>query len=152
MKAYFKEFREFAVRGNVIDLAIGVIIGAAFAPIVTSMVNDIMMPPIGRLIGNVDFSNLFINISGKDVDSVAQAQEIGAATINYGLFLNHVINFVIVAFVIFFIVKQINRLKREEPVAPPNTKACPYCQTDIPLKASRCPNCTSELEALAEAS
>lgn len=113
-----KEFREFAMRGSVIDLAVGVIIGAAFGKIVTSLVNDIVMPPIGLLMGGIDFSNLFINLSGGDYPSLAAAQEAGAATINYGVFINTIIQFVIVAFAIFIVVKQINRLKREQPAAP----------------------------------
>ena len=113
-----KEFREFAMRGSVIDLAVGVVIGAAFGKIVTSLVNDIIMPPIGRLMGGIDFSNLFINLSDGDYASLAAAQEAGAATINYGVFINTIIQFVIVAFAIFIVVKQINRLKREQPAAP----------------------------------
>lgn len=143
-----KEFREFAMRGNVIDLAIGVIIGTAFGKIVTSLVNDIIMPPIGLLLGNTDFTDLFINLSDKDYDSLAAAQEAGAATINYGLFLNTVLDFVIIAFVIFIVVRQFNRLKREEEAPPeePTTKECSFCHTTIPIQATRCPNCTSQLD------
>jgi large conductance mechanosensitive channel len=145
----FKEFKEFALRGNVIDLAIGVIIGAAFGKIVTSFVNDILMPPIGLLLGNVDFSNLFINLSGQPYGSLEEAQAAGAATINYGLFINTVLDFIIVAFVIFLLVRQVNRMSRgrEAPPAEPTTRECPYCLSTVPLKATRCPHCTSELEA-----
>jgi large conductance mechanosensitive channel len=144
-----KEFKEFALRGNVIDLAIGVIIGAAFGKIVTSFVNDILMPPIGLLLGNVDFSNLFINLSGQPYGSLEEAQAAGAATINYGLFINTVLDFIIVAFVIFLLVRQVNRMRREReaPPAEPTTRECPYCLSTVPLKATRCPHCTSELEA-----
>ncbi len=144
----WQEFKKFVMRGNVLDLAIGVIIGGAFGKIVTSFVNDILMPPIGALLGKVDFSNLFISLSGQKYASLAAAQEAGAATINYGLFFNTVLDFVIVALVIFLIIKQVNRMKREEPAAPvaPTIKPCPYCFTDIPIKATRCPHCTSQLE------
>ncbi len=149
MRNLLQEFREFASRGSVIDLAVGIVIGTAFIGIVNSLVNDIIMPPIGLLLSNVDFSNLFINLSDGSYDTLAAAQEAGAATINYGLFINSVINFLIVAFVIFMLVRQINRLQREaaesETAAAPETKECPYCHTTIPIKASRCPNCTSEL-------
>jgi large conductance mechanosensitive channel len=142
-----KEFREFIMRGNVLDLAIAVIIGAAFGKIVTSFVNDIIMPPIGLILGNVDFSNLFLNLSGQPYDSLAAAQEAGAPTINYGLFFNTVIDFIIVAIVIFMVIKVANRLKKKEEPAPvePTSKECSYCYTEIPIKASRCPNCTSQL-------
>jgi large conductance mechanosensitive channel len=145
----FKEFKEFTLRGNVIDLAIGVIIGAAFGKIVTSFVNDILMPPIGLLLGNVDFSNLFINLSGQPYGSLEEAQAAGAATINYGLFINTVLDFIIVAFVIFLLVRQVNRMRREReaPPAEPTTRECPYCLSTVPLQATRCPHCTSELEA-----
>lgn len=145
----WKEFKEFAMRGNVIDLAIGVILGGAFGKIVTSLVNDIIMPPIGLLLGSVDFANLFIDLSGEGYETLAAAQEAGAATINYGLFINTVINFLIVAFVIFLAVRYINRMerkKKEVPPEAPTTKACPVCFTTIPIKAQRCPNCTSHLE------
>jgi large conductance mechanosensitive channel len=141
-----KEFKEFAMRGNVLDMAVGIIIGAAFGRIITSMVDDILMPPVGRLLGGVDFSNLFITLSGQQYDSLAEAKAAGAATINYGLFLNSVINFLIVAFAIFLLVKQVNRLRKPTPAAPPPaTKECPLCFMAIPAKATRCPNCTSEL-------
>jgi large conductance mechanosensitive channel len=139
-----KEFKEFAMRGNVIDMAVGIIIGAAFGRIVTSLVNDIIMPPIGLILGEVDFSSLFINLTGASYASLQQAKAAGAATINYGLFLNAVLDFLIVAFVLFLLVRQINRLKRQ-PAAAPTSKECPYCLSSIPLKATRCPHCTSQL-------
>jgi large conductance mechanosensitive channel len=140
-----KEFKEFAMKGNVLDMAVGIIIGAAFGKIVTSFVNDILTPPIGRVIGRMDFSNLFINLSGQEYGSLAEAKKAGAATINYGLFLNATIDFVIVAFALFLLVRQINRLKREQPAAPLTAKECTYCYSSIPVKAVRCPHCTSEL-------
>ncbi len=142
-----KEFKEFAMRGNVVDMAVGIIIGAAFGKIVSSLVNDIIMPPIGTLLGGVDFSDLFINLTGGDYGSLAEAQEAGAATINYGIFINTVLDFVIVAFAIFIVIKQMNRLKREEPKAPAEatTKDCPHCLSTIPIKATRCAHCTAEL-------
>jgi large conductance mechanosensitive channel len=143
-----KEFKEFALKGSVLDLAIGVIIGAAFGKIVTSLVNDIIMPPIGLLLGKVDFSSLFWNISGKSYASLTDAQAAGAPTINYGIFLNTIIQFIIIAFVIFLIVRQINRMKRPEPVAEPTTRECPHCFTSISKKADRCPNCTSQIEPI----
>lgn len=143
-----KEFKEFAMKGNVVDLAIGVIIGGAFGKIVTSLVNNVIMPPIGLILGNVDFSNLFINLSGGDYASLKQAEEAGAVTINYGLFLNTVIDFLIVAFVIFLLVKQINKLHKPkvEESSKPTSKDCPYCLSSIPIKATRCPACTSQLK------
>jgi large conductance mechanosensitive channel len=143
----FKEFREFAMKGNVMDMAVGIIIGAAFGKIITSFVNDVLMPSIGLLLGKVDFSNLFINLSETAYPSIAAAKEAGAATLNYGVFLNTVIDFVIVAFVIFLVVKQMNRLKRAEAPAPVTTKDCPFCVSAIPIKATRCPHCTSEVKA-----
>ena len=140
-----KEFKEFVMRGNVVDLAIAVIIGGAFGKIITSFVEDVLMPPIGLALGNVDFSNLFINLSGKDFPSVAAAKAAGAATLNYGIFFNHVINFLIIAFAIFLLVKQINRMQKPAPSAAPTTKECPHCFSSIPLKATRCPDCTSDL-------
>jgi large conductance mechanosensitive channel len=140
-----KEFKEFAMRGNVLDMAIGVIIGAAFGKIITSLVGDILMPPIGLALGKLDFSNLFIDLSGSNYPTIAAAKQAGAATINYGLFLNTVIDFVIVAFVIFLLVRQVNRM-RPAPPPPANTRDCPYCLTAVPLKASRCGHCTSELK------
>jgi large conductance mechanosensitive channel len=142
-----KEFKDFALRGNAIDLAVGLVIGAAFGRIVTSLVNDVLMPPIGLLLGRVDFSSLFINLSGTDYASLAQAQEAGAPTINYGLFLNTIIEFVIVALAMFLLIRQVNRLQQPAEAPAPTTKPCPYCHTDIPLRATRCPNCTSQLNA-----
>jgi large conductance mechanosensitive channel len=140
------EFKKFAMRGNVIDLAVGFIMGGAFGAIVNSLVNDIIMPPIGLILGKIDFSNLFINLSGKPYASLAEAKAAGAATINYGQFINTVINFLIVAFVLFLLVRQVNRWT-VRPAAPaaPTTKPCPYCFTEIPIKAVRCPHCTSTL-------
>jgi len=144
-----KEFKAFVMRGNVVDLAVGVIIGGAFGKIVSSFVSDIIMPPIGLLLGKVDFSSLFVNLSGKPYASLAEAKAAGAATINYGAFLNNVIDFVIVALVIFLLIKQVNRLQAKPapaPAGPPMTKECPYCFSTISIKAVRCPNCTSELK------
>ena len=145
----WKEFKEFVMRGNVLDLAIAVILGGAFGKIVTSFVNDVLMPPIGLLLGKVNFADLFIDLSGEGYASLAVAQEAGAATINYGVFFNAILDFIIVAFVIFLVVRQINKMKKEEPAAPaaPTTKSCPYCFTDIPIEATRCPHCTSTLES-----
>ncbi len=142
-----KEFKEFAMRGNVLDMAVGIIIGGAFGKIITSFVGDILMPPLGLLLGKVDFSNLFLNISGKDYESLAAAKQAGAATINYGIFLNTVLDFVIVAFAIFLLIKQVNRMKREPAPVPaePTTKDCPFCLSSIAIKAVRCPHCTSQL-------
>jgi len=142
-----KEFKEFAMRGNVLDLAIGIIIGAAFGKIITSFVNDILMPPIGLILGKVDFSNLFINLSGKSYATLAEAKAVGAATLNYGLFLNTVIDFAIVAFAIFMLVRVVNRMRRQPEPAPAALTAqeCPYCFSSIPIKATRCPHCTSQL-------
>jgi large conductance mechanosensitive channel len=142
-----KEFREFALRGNVVDLAIGVIIGAAFGKIVSSFVNDILMPPLGLLLGSVDFSNLFLNLSSQHYATLAEAKQAGAPTLNYGVFINTLIDFLIVAFAIFLLIQQINRLTRRSKKAPtPTTKPCPYCLTTVPLAAIRCPACTSQLE------
>jgi large conductance mechanosensitive channel len=146
-----KEFKEFALRGNVVDMAVGIIIGAAFGTIVTSLVNDVIMPPIGLLLGDVDFANLFILLKAGSpaapYASLADAQSAGAVTINYGLFVNAVISFLIVAFVVFLLIRNVNRMKKEEeaPPAEPTTKECPYCLSSIPIKASRCPHCTSQL-------
>jgi large conductance mechanosensitive channel len=146
-----KEFKKFALQGNVLDMAIGIIIGAAFGKIVSSLVADVLMPPIGLVVGKIDFSSLFLNLSGQDYASLAAAKAAGAPTINYGLFLNNVIDFVIVAFVIFLLVKQINRLKSKEAPAPaaPTTRECPRCLSAVPLKASRCAFCTSDLQPAA---
>jgi large conductance mechanosensitive channel len=143
----FKEFKEFAMKGNVLDMAVGIIIGAAFGKIITSLVSDILMPPLGRLLGKVDFSSLFINISGQSYATLAEAQKANAATVNYGLFINSIINFIIVAFAIFLLVKQVNRLKKEPAAAAPTTKDCPFCASAIPIPAKRCPYCTSQLSA-----
>jgi large conductance mechanosensitive channel len=143
-----KEFKDFVMRGNVIDLAIGVIIGGAFGKIVSSLVSDVLLPPIGMFLGKVDFSNLFINMSAGSYASLADAQKAGAATLNYGLFINNIINFLIIALVIFIIIKQVNRFNKpvEKSAAVPTTKQCPFCYSSIPIKASRCPNCTSQLK------
>ena len=145
------EFKEFAVKGNVLDMAIGVIIGGAFGKIVSSLLADVLMPPIGLLMGNVDFSSLFVSLNGQSYPSLVAAKAAGAPTLNYGVFLNSVLDFVIVAFVVFMVIKQINRLKRQAPApapAAPTTKACPECLSTIPIKASRCAHCTSELTAV----
>lgn len=144
-----KEFKQFISRGNVIDLAIGIIIGGAFGKIISSLVNDIVMPPIGLLLGNVDFANLYINLSGKHFRSLVAAQAVGAPTINYGLFINTVINFLIVSLCIFIVIRQVSRVtsrfKKPVAAADPTTKACPYCITEISILATRCPHCTSQL-------
>ena len=141
----WQEFKKFISRGNVIDLAIGIIIGGAFGKIVTSFVNDIIMPPIGLVLGKIDFSNLFIDLTGTGYKTLAQAKEAGAPTLNYGIFLSTVIDFLIVAFIIFLIVCQLNKMKKPAPAPAPATKTCPYCATEIPLQATRCPHCTSQL-------
>ena len=143
-----KEFKEFALKGSVIDLAIGIIIGTAFGKIVTSLVNDVIMPPIGLLLGKVDFSSLYWNISGKSYASLADAQAAGAATINYGVFLNTIIQFIILAFVIFLLIRQINRMNKPVPAPVPDTRECPHCFTMVSKKADRCPNCTSEINPM----
>jgi large conductance mechanosensitive channel len=144
-----KEFKEFAMRGSVVDLAVGVVIGAAFGKIVSSLVDDVIMPPIGRLVSSshVDFSSLFINLSKVHYDTLADAKKAGAATLNYGLFFTNVVNFLIVAFAIFIVVQQMNRLTKKPAPAPaaPTTKPCPQCTVEIPLAAKRCPHCTSQL-------
>ena len=139
------EFKKFVMRGNVLDLAVAVIIGAAFGAIVVSFVNDILMPPIGLLLGGVDFSNLFFSLDGQSYPSLAAAQEAGAPTINYGVFINTVINFLIIAFAIFLIVRLASRMQKEEAPGEPTTKECPHCISTIPINATRCPNCTSQL-------
>jgi large conductance mechanosensitive channel len=141
----FKEFKEFAVKGNVMDMAVGIIIGAAFGKIVASFVDDVVLPPLGLLLHHVDFSNLFITLGGGDFPTVAAAKAAGAPTLNYGLFLNSVLNFLIVGFVVFIMVKQINRWKKDPAPASVTTRECPYCLTQIPLKATKCPACTSQL-------
>lgn len=148
-----KEFKDFAMRGNVVDMAVGIIIGAAFGTIVKSLVSDIIMPPIGMLLGNVDFANIFSVIkqgaTAGPYESLAAAQEAGAVTINWGVFINTIISFIIVAFCVFLIIRMINNMKRQEeaPAAEPTTKDCSFCFSTIPIKATRCPNCTSELKA-----
>jgi len=149
-----KEFKEFAVKGNVIDMAVGIIIGAAFGTIVRSLVSDVLMPPIGLLLGNVDFSNLFIVLKqgaaiAAPYATLADASAAGAVTLNYGMFLNTIISFLIVSFAIFMVIKNINRLKRKEEVKPaaPTTKDCPFCYSSVPIKALKCPHCTSDLKA-----
>jgi large conductance mechanosensitive channel len=148
-----KEFKEFALKGNVIDMAVGIIIGAAFGTIVNSLVQDVIMPPIGLLLGNVDFSNIFAVLKEGKVAgpyaSVAAAKSAGAVTINFGVFVNTIISFILIAFAVFLLVRTINKMKREEEAPPPvpTTKECTYCFSNIPIKATRCPNCTSELKA-----
>jgi large conductance mechanosensitive channel len=140
-----QEFKEFAVKGNVVDLAVGVIIGGAFGKIVTSFVSDVVMPPLGMAMGKVNFTDLFIDLSGQGFTSLKAAKDAGAPIISYGVFINTIIDFTIIAFVIFLVIKQINRMKKEPAPAPPNTKDCPFCCTAIPIAAKRCPKCTSEL-------
>ena len=142
----FKEFKEFAMRGNVIDLAVGVIIGAAFGKIVSSLVEDIIMPPIGRVLGHVNFTDFFISLNGTHYETLADAKKAAAPTINYGLFVNTIINFLIVAFCVFILVQQVNRWARKPaPAAAPTTKECPQCAMAIPIQAKKCPHCTSQL-------
>ena len=147
-----KEFKEFAMKGNVLDMAVGIIIGAAFGAIVKSLVSDILMPPIGILLGNVDFSNLFLIIKSGTAPgpyaTIAEAQKAGAVTVNYGLFINSIISFVIVASAVFLVVRSVNKLRRQQETPPPapSTRECPFCLSSIPMNASRCPHCTSELK------
>jgi len=145
----WKDLKAFILRGNVLDLAVGIIIGAAFGKIITSLVNDMIMPPIGLLLGRIDFSNLFVNLSGKPLESLAAAKAAGAVTINYGLFVNTVLDFLIVAVVIFFLIRGVNKLFAKPKAVPaaPTTKDCPFCLSAVPLKASRCPHCTSQLSS-----
>ncbi|MBI5583182.1 MAG: large conductance mechanosensitive channel protein MscL [Deltaproteobacteria bacterium] len=142
----WKEFKEFALKGNVMDMAVGIILGAAFGKIVSSFVADVIMPPIGLLLGKMDFSELFINLSGKSVATLAEAKAAGVPVIKYGVFINTIVDFVIIAFAIFLVVRQLNRLQKAPPPAPPHTKDCPHCYSAIPIKATRCPQCTSELK------
>lgn len=146
-----KEFKEFALRGSVLDMAIGIILGVAFGKIITSFVEDILMPPLGLLIGKVDFSNLFFSLTGRHFDSVAAAKAAGAPTLNYGMFVNNVLNFLLIAFAIFLLIRQVNRFKRQAPASAPSMRECPYCCASIPLKASRCSSCTSEVPKIAAA-
>ena len=142
----FKDFKNFVMRGNVIDLAVGVIIGTAFGKIVSSLVTDILMPPLGLLLGKIDFSNLFVSLNGEKYASLTDAQTAAAPTLNYGLFISNIINFIIIAFVIFLMIQAMTKLvKKEEKPAEVTTRDCPYCQTAISKKATRCPNCTSEV-------
>ncbi len=149
----FKEFKEFAMRGNMLDMAVGIIIGAAFGTIVGSLVADVLTPPLGLLMGNVDFSNLFVVLKQGSTAgpylTLAEAQKAGAVTINYGIFLNQILNFIIVAFAVFMLVRSVNKLRREKPAPPaePTSKECPYCFSAIAIKATRCPHCTSDLKA-----
>lgn len=141
-----KDFKEFVMRGNVLDLAVGIVIGVAFGRIVSSFVADVLMPPLGLLLGGVDFSNLFVNLSGGNFATIAEAKAAAAPTLNYGLFLQAIFDFLIVAFAIFLLIRQVNRLKREPDIVPaPSTKNCPFCVSTIALEATRCPNCTSQL-------
>jgi large conductance mechanosensitive channel len=143
-----KEFKDFALRGNVLDMAVGIVIGVAFGSIITSLVNDILMPPLGLLLGGMDFSNLFIDLSGNSFASLAEAQQAGAATINYGLFINSILNFLIVGVAMFLLVRGFSGMlkqKKEETEEAPTTKECPYCLSEIPIAATRCPHCTSQL-------
>lgn len=141
-----REFKEFAVKGNVLDMAVGIILGVAFGKIVTSLVEDIIMPPVGLLLGRVEFSNLFVSLTGVHFDTLAAAKASGAPTINYGLFLNSVFNFLIIAFAIFLLVRQVNRFRRQQEVpAAPTTRDCPFCLSAIPLHAGRCAHCTAEV-------
>jgi large conductance mechanosensitive channel len=142
-----KEFKEFAMRGNVIDMAVGIILGASFGKIVSSLVSDMIMPPIGLVTGKMDFSNLFINLSSTSYATLAEAQKAGVPTINYGIWLMHVIDFALVAFAVFMLVRAMNQLKRQEPAAAPATRECPLCLSAIPIKASRCAHCTADVRA-----
>jgi large conductance mechanosensitive channel len=148
-----REFREFAIKGNVVDMAVGIIIGAAFGAIVKSLVDDVIMPPLGLLLGRVDFSNMFVVLKPgappPPYPTPAVAHEAGAITLNYGMFVNSILTFLIVAFAVFLMIKQVNRLRRQEPVAPaaPTDKTCQFCQMTVPVKATRCPHCTSQLAA-----
>ncbi|MBP1755165.1 MAG: hypothetical protein H6Q59_1563 [Firmicutes bacterium] len=140
-----KEFKKFALRGNMIDLAVGIIIGGAFSAIVSSLVNDIVMPILSLLTKNIDFTNLFLALDGKHYATIELAKEAGVATVNYGTFISGVLNFIIMAFVVFLMVRWINKMKKPEPVAAPTTKQCPHCFTEINMKATKCPNCTADL-------
>ncbi|WP_458414345.1 large conductance mechanosensitive channel protein MscL [Schinkia sp. CFF1] len=148
----WREFKEFAIKGNVIDLAVGVVIGAAFGKIVSSLVDDIVMPLIGLLLGKIDFTNLFIVLGEGNFNTIDEAKKAGVATINYGLFINNIIDFLIIAFSIFIVIKQINRFKskKEEPIPEITTKLCQYCYSEIPIKATKCAHCTSEVKEIVE--
>lgn len=140
-----KEFKEFALKGNVFDMAVGIIIGGAFTAIVNSVINDLLMPILGLITGGINFSDLFIALDGKEYASLAAAQEAGAPAFAYGSFIQNVISFIVLAFVVFMFVRTMNKMRKEEPAAEPTTKVCPYCQSEIPLMAKRCPQCTSEI-------
>lgn len=146
MKKFFSDFKAFAMKGNMIDLAVGMIIGGAFTSIVKSLVDDIFMPLISLCVGKVDFANLFVALDGKEYATLAAAQEAGAATLNYGNFISGIINFIIMALVVFMFVKAMTKMKKEAPAAAPTTKKCPYCKSEISIEATKCPHCTSELE------
>ena len=148
---FLGEFREFAVRGNMMDMAVGIIVGAAFGRVVSSFVSDILMPPLGLISGHSDFSSKFINLSGHAYATIAEAKAAGAATLNYGVFLNAVSDFILVAFAVFLLIRQINKLKRQQPAPEPDKKDCPFCYSSIAIKATRCPNCTSALVSAAKA-
>jgi large conductance mechanosensitive channel len=143
--AVFKEFKEFAMKGNVLDMAVGIIIGAAFGKIIASIVQDMLMPPLGLLLHHVNFSNLFISLDGKSYATAEAAKAAGAVTLNYGIFLNTIIEFLIIAFAVFFLIRMVNRWTRK-PASSPTTRACPYCCSEIPLKATRCPHCTANVQ------
>jgi len=145
----FKEFKEFAMRGSVLDLAVGVVVGAAFGKITSSFVSDVLMPPLSLLLGRVNFSNLFVTLSGQSFATLEEAKKAGAVTLNYGVFVGTVVDFLCVAFAVFIVVKQVNRLRRPAPAPAVTTRDCPFCATAIPLKASRCPQCTSDLRQAA---
>ncbi len=141
----WKDFREFIKKGNLVQLAVAFVMGVAFGTVVSSFVNDLIMPIIGKLIGNVDFANLYINLSGATYESASAARAAGAAAIYYGAFVNTLINFLVIALVVFFVVKAYQRMDKPKPGAAPTTKPCPHCKTDIPISATRCPHCTSQL-------
>jgi large conductance mechanosensitive channel len=141
-----KEFKEFAMKGNVLDMAVGVVVGAAFGKITSSFVADVLMPPLSLLLGRVNFTNLFVTLSGGTFATLDEAKKAGAVTLNYGLFINTVIDFVFIAFAVFLLVKQVNRMRTPAPAAPVTTKDCPFCTSAIPLKANRCPMCTADLK------
>ena len=142
-----KEFKEFTLRGNMLDMAVGIILGVAFGRIVSSFVTDILTPPLGLLLGRVNFSNLFLNLSAQPYATLEEARAAGAATLNYGIFLNTVADFLLVSLAIFLLVRQVNRLKRQPAPVPPSTHECPFCVSSVPMRATRCPHCTSELKA-----
>ncbi|HYX70736.1 MAG TPA: large conductance mechanosensitive channel protein MscL [Terriglobales bacterium] len=142
---FLRDFKEFALRGSVLDMAVGIVLGVAFGRIVTSFVDDILMPPLGMLLGHVDAANLFVSLTGKHFDTLAAAKAAAAPTLNYGVFLNNIFNFLLVAFAIFVLVRQVNRFRRSQDAPAPTTKECPYCLSAVPLKATRCPHCTSQL-------